>query len=530
MLVADQLRLIRNQEGIQLKPSPFISGKIRDYTGEIIDCVPRNYQAQGVLHLAKMSEFVLGDEPGLGKTLQGLYAYAYLRHYYPHLKLLWVGPKNSLPDKEDEVQVMLNLTRPLYVAGSKKKRHDAWHRIRPSGVEVALCNYHTLMNDYTEIERCYAGRQFMVVFDEAHVLANTKTKTHRAAKHISRQALRRVGLTATMIRNRLMEAYGVFRVVVPDLFPTKTWFETTYCVFDTLRFGPRRIEKLTGYRNLDHFRKLISPYFLARTPEMVGDELPEIVWDKVNLTMNPKQAGHYAECMAGLLKKRVTDPLTGDEYDENIQGALRILMNSMLIANAPQMVPQFEHLTELSSKEEWILDSLQNEMSEEKVVIFSWFKKWSYRLKKLIEDKLGFVPMTITGDDSDKVRSEVKKRFNQNPTSDANSNVVIITAAGKEAINLTAARHMILANLPWSYGDLRQIVGRIARQGSKWQKVIAHMLINKTTVDEKVYDVLKSKQGLSQMLMNDSLTSLDAVSGSAEVERIVAEMRAEVRV
>ena len=229
MSVEQTLREIRQAKGLRLKRSCYISGKIRDYAGRISDCDVRNYQAIGILNIVKMSEFVLGDEPGLGKTLEALYAYAYLRHYYPSLKLLWIGPKNSLLDKEDEVRVMLKNTRPYYVVGNKGKvrRTEGWRRVRAGGFEVALCNYHTMLSDYTEIERCYRGMQFMVVFDEAHVLANTSTKTHRAAKLVAKNAVRRLGLTATLIRNRLMEAYGVYRAVVPDLFPNKAWFETT---------------------------------------------------------------------------------------------------------------------------------------------------------------------------------------------------------------------------------------------------------------------------------------------------------------
>ena len=82
MSVEQTLREIRQAKGLRLKRSCYISGKIRDYAGRISDCDVRNYQAIGILNIVKMSEFVLGDEPGLGKTLEALYAYAYLRHYY----------------------------------------------------------------------------------------------------------------------------------------------------------------------------------------------------------------------------------------------------------------------------------------------------------------------------------------------------------------------------------------------------------------------------------------------------------------
>lgn len=529
----DDLRAIRQMKDLKLRSSPYISGLIRSFDGTIGPCEVRNYQAIGVLHIAKMASFVIGDEPGLGKTLQVLYGYAMLRHFYPDMKMLWVGPLSSLPEKEDEVQVMLRQTRVRFVEGTPAKRVTAWEQIRMGGIEVALVNYNTLLSDYTQIEKCYAGVPFIVVFDEAHRFGNPQTKTWRVCSRLARLAQRRVGLTATLIRNRLMEAYGVFRVIVPPLFPNKAWFEANYCEFQQLKFGKgrnaKRFQKLAGYKNLPHFRRLISPYFIARTPEDVNDELPELVWNPVELEMSAKQRSLYNECVLGLLKRQMVDPLTGDEYSDYVKGPLRVLMNTMLLTNSPQMLPEFAALTELSSKEQWILEKLDGELSQEKVVIFTFFKKWALRLQELIKKELKFQPMLVVGGMKPADREAVKTQFNHHPTSDLDSNVVIITAAGKEAINLTASRHLIFGNMPWSYGDLRQLVGRIRRQGSKHESVVAHLLKNAGTVDETVYDKLRSKQSLSQVLINDSLESLEATSAMDDIVDIVEMMRAGVK-
>lgn len=521
--LVEELKQIRNMKEAKLKPSPFITGKIRAFDGSIVDCSVRNYQSIGILNLMKMTEFVLGDEPGLGKTLQVLYAYAYLRHWYPNLKLLWVGPKSSLQEKLDEVRVMLNHTRAIYVSSDlgKAGRHQAWKQVRYTGIEVAVCNYNTVMTDYQQIEEAYRDYQLMIVLDEAHTISNINTKTHKACKFISKNALRRVAITATVIKNRLMEAYGIFKYTAPDIFPSKLWFESMFCSFGTEFYGRTQITVLKGYQNLDLFRRMIGPYFIGRTPDDVGGELPEVTPRKVLLQMEGEQAKRYDQCVSGLFTKKVKDPLTGEDTQVPVQGALRILMSSMIITNALQMIPEYESLEEYSSKEKRILDYLKGDLQDEKVVIFSFFKKWVYRLKGIIEKETGKKVLLITGDQGDTERQQAKNLFNGSP----DHNIILITLAGSQSINLTAARYMIFANLPWSYGDFRQIVGRISRLGSKHESVIALMLINEKSVDEHVFSTLQSKQNLSRSLFKDSMPVMELAESDSSVNDIVKRLQ-----
>lgn len=521
--VADQLRRIREAKSLKLSPSPFVSGEIRNFEGKIVPVTVRNYQVIGILLELKMAEFILGDEPGLGKTLQMLYGPgAMLRHWYPHLKVLWVGPKSTLAEKVDEINVLLSGgIRGKFIESGKGKQHRLrqWKQVQISGTEIALCNYATLRSDYVEIAQTYEGFPLVVIFDEVHNIANTSAKVHKAAYYVAQRAVRRYGISATIIRNRLEEAYGVFRVINPDLFPNKEWFRNAYCIYEEQYVGYNKtVRKLVGYKNLEDFRKRISPYFIARTPADVGDELPEIVPRKILLDMEGKQAKKYDELMLGVLKRKVENPLTGEDIEVPVESALQKLMTSMLITNALQNLDEYKDLEELSSKEKKIVELLKGDLEEEKVVIFSFFKGWLYRLRNIIRKEVGFNPLLITGDQSGKERDQSEKNFNRSDKKD--HRVILITTAGKEGINLTAGHYMILANLPWSYGDFRQLVGRIARMGSGHAHVVALMLLNRKSVDEHIFDVLHKKQNLSQALISDSMTNLELAEAS-EVKHIV---------
>jgi len=327
------------------------------------------------------------------------------------------------------------------------------------------------------------------------------------------------------VRNRLAETYGVFKPICPGLFPNKAWFEKSFCVFEQLRFGKKRVSKLSGHKNLPVFRTMIEPYFLSRTPREVGGELPEIVPKKVSLEMTGDQAKYYDQCALGVLNKTTHNPYTGEDEETKIEGSLSILMYSMLISCAIQMIPGYEHTKGYSAKEEKILEYLGGDLSNEKVVVFSFFKKWLYRLNEITQKELGFKPLMLTGDTKIKERDEVKARFNQNDDDD--SRVVFITMAGGVGINLTIAKYMLLPNYPWSYGDFRQIAGRISRLGSLHSQVLAIFLSNQRMIDDHVLNTLRSKQDLSQAVHDDSITSLGDLSGG-DIDKIIIQFQQEI--
>jgi len=81
---------------------------------------------------------------------------------------------------------------------------------------------------------------------------------------------------------------------------------------------------------------------------------------------------------------------------------------------------------------------------------------------------------------------------------------MIINAAAKEGINLQSSGYLMFYDLPFSYGDFLQLIGRIHRIGSKHTNIFLLYLICKHTVDEKVYDVLANKKELFDEILGDS--------------------------
>jgi SNF2 family DNA or RNA helicase len=278
--------------------------------------------------------------------------------------------------------------------------------------------------------------------------------------------------------------------------------------------------EVIGYKNLDHFREVIAPYFFRRSADDVGSELPSIISRKIEFKMSPAQDHLYSEALAGVVYERkvrqryleITEKvnagailppkqqelyealevkyqeiLAGDFLKKNKNSALAFCQ---LIANGPQWLGPDEEGS--SGKEDALEDLLEGELSGQKVIIYTRYKSGIPRLIALAT-KLGIKTVKVTGDENDKQRDSAMEIF-QNP--DSGVDIIFITDAGSAAINLQISGILILFDSPWTWGDLVQIIGRARRLGSLHEFVRVYHMIALKTIDERVISVLFGKKDL----------------------------------
>jgi SNF2 family DNA or RNA helicase len=97
----------------------------------------------------------------------------------------------------------------------------------------------------------------------------------------------------------------------------------------------------------------------------------------------------------------------------------------------------------------------------------------------------------ISGDESAEAREQARLAFHT-----SGSNLMLITSAGGQALDLQAARILVFFDLPWSWGEFQQVLGRIRRIGSPHDAVLAVFLKNVGTIDDYTLDILRDKEGL----------------------------------
>jgi SNF2 family DNA or RNA helicase len=381
----------------------------------------------------------------------------------------------------------------------------------------------------------------VTIYDEATAFKNSSTKTHQTCRFLSDRSHRCYGLTATLLKNNLMEGFGIYKVIHPGVFTNKTAFIREYCVTKMQRVGGgKQIPIVVGYRNLQEFRNRIDPHFLGRPKHTVSDELPTLITKEITCELSDAEEAKYAEALTGVLELG-----DGEIKDYEASKAFVSLIYCQQVVNSLTLL-KFEggaevlgglykdeghKVKELGTKESTLLELLCEELDGEKTIIYTRFASLVPRLQEILaQNKIKSV--CITGKQNDQQRQHAQAAF-QNVESD--TKVIIITDAGSEAINLQAASAMIFYDAPWSWGNYVQLLGRPIRIGSPHQHVVVYHLISerpadtakeRRTIDRYVLDMLEKKKDLIDKVIGEAAVgALQFDVGGSDTKELVRRMK-----
>lgn len=561
----EKLKQVRASKTVTLKPARMLRTEIVGFDRQVQPLKIRYYQSIGIFHLLMMKRMILGDGTGIGKTLQALAALCYLWEKEPDNRVIVVSPKAAIRQWESEIDKFTTGIKVFVVTGSaddRKRIYGAWATHKGPEKAVLVINYALLMRDWDagggmkpdpsdpkKKKQIYVPGllnkiteklgNIVTIYDEATAFKNTSTKTFQVCEALSHRSTRCYGLTATLLKNNLMEGFSIFKVVVPWVFSTKTKFMDTYAVVKLMPVaGGRKIPLVMGYRNLDLFRLAIDPYFLGRSKHMVSDELPVLITKEVVCELSEAEDSKYGEALTGILE-------LGDgevkEYEES--KALVALIYCQQVVNSLAMLRFTEgdeiyrnvlrdeaiKVGSLSSKEAALVELLTEELEGEKVIVYTRFESLVARLQSILKTQASIKSTRITGKES-----EGQRKINQDAFQDAESDtkVIFITDAGSEAINLQTASALIFFDAPWSWGNYVQTLGRPVRIGSVHQSVNVYHLVaerprerakDRKTIDHHVLDQLRGKKRLADAVLGEAavgaLTFDKAKSGTKELIR-----------
>ncbi|NUR89597.1 MAG: DEAD/DEAH box helicase [Nonomuraea sp.] len=208
----------------------------------------RGYQSFGARFALVQRRVILGDEMGLGKSVEAIAVLAHLRargatHF------LVVCPTSVLINWVREIEARSTLAVHPVHGQSRDAAQEEW--IRRGGVAVATLD---------SLHRLQVPPEFevgLLVVDEAHYVKNPETKRSRTVAGWCRRTERVLFLTGTPMENRVEE----FRALVAYLQPE-------------LAAGLRGSDVVAGAQA---FRKAVAPAYLRRNQQDVLKELPERV-------------------------------------------------------------------------------------------------------------------------------------------------------------------------------------------------------------------------------------------------------------
>ena len=555
-----KLFVLRNWNIEQGEPIPFKwPTRLRRYLWSVVEkrvteqeFNPRQYQLQMAHHLSRMPRFLCGDAVGLGKTIDAIIAATWIHDRHPGQKVIIFATKSSTEQWRDEFErfstLRVRVLEDRYPRrdGKRGQLHGMDARfpqmedfLAGDEFDVLIVKYSSLKGKRRKMEgqfdengfpirggrervspeilRFHAilrphGANLTLVFDECHKFKSVTSTTRVMVQFFQKPCARVWAMTATAITNSLDEFYSIAAAVGIRPLGTMEEFQEEFCIYRDVFIGQGKVKQaLEGYRNVPRFRAALRPFFFGRSQAQVKEPLPRLTTRIHPIDLSAEQARLLLdEIPTGKFKlpptivKLASGELEARERDWDNQ--MTQLAVYQLVANHPVLLdPRDEKFLTpaLSPKEEALLDLLDGEYQQESCIVFTKFRTWINRFESLT--KAGHFTsrpfLRITGAENEAQRGEARRLF-QDPEN--NQSLIFINAAATEAVNLQQAAHLFCLDLPWSWGQMLQLVGRMIRMASPHAACMLHIFVARGTIDEFAVETLKGKKGLFEAILGES--------------------------
>lgn len=348
----------------------------------------------------------------------------------------------------------------------------------------------------------------MLVVDEAQIVKNHQTKTHKFVFGLSKKYA--LLLSATPIQNDLMELYNLINILKPGHLKTRRNFKKRYVKerfktdkldelqvllsevmirnrrADTLvEIPPRHVRVIDCYPSepeREFYEKMVT---YART---IYDKYyygsVSIGWDGVSvdkllllLILLLRELCSSPQATTSTLEKRVLPRLM--EKDE-------VLLTKELIVMGKTIESPSKALSMIEDLEQY---------RGEKMVIYAEFRKTQDVLKRMLENE-GYMVVPFHGELSQREKTLSLELFKQE------GDILLSGEVGGQGLNLQFARVMYNYDLPWNPMRIEQRIGRLHRYGQE-REVEITSLHTRGTIEEYILHLLTSKIDLFRMVVGE---------------------------
>jgi len=464
------------KEEIQIKPVP---------TGDDLDLSfmklqPYPFQRQGIAYGINTERLIIGDQPGLGKTIQSIGIVSYVKAY----PCLVICP-SSLKENWKREWEKVTGKKAMILTDAVKRNYKLFYEAGLA--DVFIVNYESLKKYFVSsiakptkwtLKDVYFRNEIemfkSIIIDELHRCKSTATHQSKFAKGITSGKKYVIGLTGTPVVNKPKDLVSQLYIInqMNQVFGNYKHFVDTYCA------GNNEASNLS-----DLNAKLRNNCFIRREKQAVLTDLPDKQRQVVVCQISNKK--EYDDAEKDLIKYLVEYK---DASDAKIASALRgeIMVKIGILKNISAR-------GKLDDVFEFVDDILE---SGEKLILFIHLKEVA---AAVLHKYHGAV--SITGSDNMEARQSAVDRFQRD------SRVQLIVCSIKAAgvgLTLTAASRVGFIEFPWTYADCEQCEDRAHRIGQK-DSVTCYYFLGKNTIDSKIYKIIQAKKAIAQ-----------AVTGSEE--------------
>lgn len=432
---------------------------------------PYEYQKEGIRFGLDRHRLLIGDEPGLGKTLQSIgivdtaNAYPCLVICPSSLKINWQREFEKFTDKK--ALVLDNASR------------TSWPYFLGMGMfHVAIVNYESLKKFF--VWDIKGGKTFTlkdvvfnrdinvfrsVIMDESHRLKDPTAQQTMFTRGIVEGKEWRILLSGTPVVNHAQDLVSQLAIMGRLLSD----------------FGGRGkfLAQYGENENLSELSdKLYDTCMIRREKAKVLTELPDK--QRTDLYVEISNRDEYdlaAADLAAYLR----------EYTECTDREIRRKMRM-------EALVKFMTLRSLASKGKvkQATDFIKNFLANGKpLIVFCSLKDIVKALQKQFPDAV-----RVTGDDNTAEKQAAVDAFQ---SGEAQLIICSIKAAGV-GLTLTASSNVAFVEFPWTYADCCQCEDRAHRIGQK-NNVNCYYLIGRSTIDPVLYNIIHKKRSIANQIM-----------------------------
>lgn len=446
---------------------------------------PYEYQQEGILFGLRKKRFLIGDEPGLGKTLQSI-GVVDCAHAYPclvicpsSLKINWQREfekfayvKALVFDNATRATFPYLLNRGIYQVGivnfESLRKYFVWD-IKTNG---AFRLKDVVFADYIKMFRS-------VIIDESHRVKDPSAQQTIFTKGICTGKKYIALLSGTPVVNRPEDLVAQLSIMerLADDFGGRGKFLSDYCSFGK----DQKDEQAKALADLS--AKLYDKCMIRREKKSVLKELPDKTRTDLYVELDPESRKVYDTAAADLR-----------EYLEKYTGCTDVEIRRKMRMEA---LVKFMTLRSLSAKGKvrQAVDFVNTFLANGKpLILFCSYHEIVDALKKAFPKAV-----SVTGRDT-----LVEKQAAVDSFQNGHTQLIVcsIKAAGV-GLTLTASSNVAFIEFPWTYADCCQCEDRAHRIGQK-DNVTCYYLLGRNTIDHVLYSIIHEKKSIANQIMGTS--------------------------
>lgn len=495
---------------------------------------------QHILSRADLRRVLIGDEVGLGKTIEAGLLIRQFIDRNPLVRVLYLAPARLVRNVVSELRNKLDIDARRWVAGTESDARLSEDRVIVASIHKSVFN--------TNFEKVVqSGPWDVLIVDECHHLSDWDPaggKPNRAFDLVSKlrakqpQDGRLILLSGTPHQGNEARFQNLLRLLSDDgktisgaagrvifrtkdrvrdwrgapLFPSREirqpcivqlgdayqqWYEKIGELYDTP--GLSRIQmRATGWAKGQALQWAASSLqaglgFLVRLAmRRLNWTLAQPELAKAIEVLRPYRGGPRDEPVTNLFQRiqkqvglRPEDEQEFDDAEELDDGVWR--PDPQLLAALLTTGVQLLH--DKAAVIKWdAVCRLIEQAGDEKVVLFAQPVETVTVVAELLEERFNVRPSIIIGNQSENERLAQVQNF----MSDTGPRFLVSSRAGGEGLNMQKARRLIHLDVPWNPMDLEQRIGRVHRFGSR-KTVIVDTVVAAGCREVDMYRIAREK-------------------------------------